>query len=324
MAISRPFAYNPSLVSISGATQVGSLAIATSSMALGNTSVKWWNGPDESLGHVIAVPVSTNKQSTPVTGVSASVGFYRTNGLIDSKFITLAQSIAFRNGTPQVFSTGDLAKTWLNTNGFWTSYPSYYKNAYEIKQANPSAISGFYTISNPSINSGTPFQIYADMTTDGGGWTLIMTNSNTNGWTYANAISLNTGSASITTNYSIIGYADALKRSSSGFQYMIDAQTRGSWCGIWTANGTYSFVSSSNLNTNITLNTKFGTWVYADDGVEERMPWYSNASGYITTSILAGGGSWWGTLISSGGWSPAPWMSNSGMPNPGIIWYWVR
>ena len=94
--------------------------------------------------------------------------------------------------------------------------------------------------------------------------------------------------------------------------------------GIWTANAEYSFTSPLNTNTNITLNTKFSVWSYADDGVEERMPWYSNTSGFITTSVSAGG-NWWGTLITAGsGWSPAPWMNNAGMGYPGIIWYWVR
>mgnify|MGYP001246187778 FL=1 len=40
-------------------------------------------------------------------------------------------------------------------------------SAYAIKQAYPSSTDGVYWISNESINSGTPFQIYADMTTDG-------------------------------------------------------------------------------------------------------------------------------------------------------------
>ena len=86
------------------------------------TNTKWWNGPDESLGHVIAVPVATNTQPTPISGVSASVGFYRTNGLTDNGFISLAQSVARKYGAGQTFSTADNAKTWLNTNGFWTSY----------------------------------------------------------------------------------------------------------------------------------------------------------------------------------------------------------
>ena len=101
-------------------TNNGSVTI--SSLSPFTNTTKWWNGPDESLGHVIAVPVATNTQPTPISGVSASVGFYRTNGLTDNGFIYLAQSVALRNGTPQVFSTTTDAKTWLNTNGFWTSY----------------------------------------------------------------------------------------------------------------------------------------------------------------------------------------------------------
>ena len=202
-------------------------------------------------------------------------------------------------------------------------------SAYQIKKDYPSSTDGLYWIANSNIISGTPFQIYADMTTDGGGWTLIMTNSTKIGWSNANAIALNTGTPSITSNYSIIGWADYIKRSASGFQYMIDAGTRGSFGGIWTANGDYSFTKTDNTQTNVTRNKIFGNWDYHDEGIEERMPWYSPGNwGLITTSLYSDS-IFWGTLITTHThtWSPAPYISKVCAPcneYPGIIWYWVR
>jgi len=122
-------------------------------------------------------------------------------------------------------------------------------SAYKIKQDFPNATDGFYWIRNDNINGGVAFQIYADMTTDGGGWTLLLTNVGYAGWTYVNSIFRNQTTPSLSANYSIVQWADYIKKSASGFQYMMEAGARNSWGGIWTANQAYSFVATVNTQT---------------------------------------------------------------------------
>lgn len=238
------------------------------------------------------------------------------------------------------------------------------QSAYQIKTDFSSSTDGLYWIKNDNINGGTPFQIYADMTTEGGGWTLIMQNNFTN-WDESNGVlknqtnppnDLSIGSfENDSENYSIIGWADYIKSSPSGFQYMFDANSRGHYGGIWQANENYSFTGSVDLSQyqtsgsgyfgtnavsgsdgfrqNITEIQKFptndGTWDYDNNGLETRMPWLAidstlRVDNALLTTTHDDGNSWWGTLISRGGWNPAPWMNSWGMGNPGIIWYWVR
>lgn len=122
MATARPFAYNPGATGpITGTEQVGSLAVGTPTAGFSATGLPWWNGPDEDLGYVIAQSVPGNTQPVPVgTGATgASVGFFRSSALTDPSFISLANVIAGPSGP---FASGSTAKSWLNANGYWTSY----------------------------------------------------------------------------------------------------------------------------------------------------------------------------------------------------------
>jgi hypothetical protein len=117
MATARPFAYNTGST-INGTEQVGSLAVGTPTSGFSSTGLAWWNGADEDLGYVIATPVSGNTQPTPISGVTASVGFYRSTGLTDASFIELTNSVF-----NQTFTTANYSSYYLTTNGYWNSYP---------------------------------------------------------------------------------------------------------------------------------------------------------------------------------------------------------
>ena len=117
MAIARPFAYNPG-ISIPGTEQLGDLSIGYPTTGF-TDSPQYWNGPDEELGYIICIPVSGNTQPTPLSGVTASVGFYRSSALTESSFVILTNQVFKQN-----FIDGVDAKEYLNDNGYWTSYES--------------------------------------------------------------------------------------------------------------------------------------------------------------------------------------------------------
>jgi hypothetical protein len=165
MATTRPFAYNTGSP-IDGTIQVVDLAVGTTNQDYSSNpgGVTWWMGPDEDLGYVIAKPVSGNTQPTPISGVTASLGFYRTKTLTDNDFIGLAEYVASKNNTPQTFSSATDASIWLTNNGFWNSYitPVLYLDA-----GNPASYPGTGTVWTDLIG-GKVFNLINGPTYDSG------------------------------------------------------------------------------------------------------------------------------------------------------------
>jgi hypothetical protein len=115
MSTARPFAYNTG-ESIEGTEQLGNLAVGIPSSGFSG-SPDFWNGPDEELGYVVAYPQPNGLHPTPIFGVTSSVGFWRSKLATAESFLEVVL-----NKTGQTFATAEEAKTWLNNNGYWTSW----------------------------------------------------------------------------------------------------------------------------------------------------------------------------------------------------------
>ena len=152
MSTARPFAYNTGSA-IEGAEQVGNLAIGYPTAGFEATGLQWWNGPDEDLGYVIAKQVPSGTQPNPLS-VPAYVGFSRSTALTEASFVDLANNLtAYAHN----FTTGSQAKTWLNANGYWTSYADIWQYDSLTNLTWPSSTSGYTLYNGGFTNSDDGF-----------------------------------------------------------------------------------------------------------------------------------------------------------------------
>jgi len=115
MAIARPFAYNTG-DTITDMFQSGDLAIgpltgSTHRYDLQYGSVKWYMGADEELGYIIGDSVDQTKKPT----------FLR-SAHNDVDYLKLANYINKKEGGQGVFNDMNLAKAWMEGDGYWTSF----------------------------------------------------------------------------------------------------------------------------------------------------------------------------------------------------------
>ena len=115
MATNRLFTFNNG-PAIGDALQYGNLSVSTSSV----DGYRWWPGPDEDLGYVIAHddtnPNMRTEGSRSATVSTNSIGFWR-SAKTNTDFLTMVNGLFNQN-----FVDGTTAKDWLLTNGYWTSY----------------------------------------------------------------------------------------------------------------------------------------------------------------------------------------------------------
>jgi hypothetical protein len=147
MATTRPFTRNTGSA-ISGTEQLGNLAIGIFQQEYADDlgGVKWWMGPDEDLGYIVAKEIPTGTQPNPVSSNQATVAFSRSPLKTELSFVNHVNGSFGQN-----FTTGNQAKTWLNNNGYWTSWGSSSVDQFTI----------YFDVSTSPNTAGWPSQILA-------------------------------------------------------------------------------------------------------------------------------------------------------------------
>ena len=121
MALTTPFAYNPSKTPIPGTQQVGDFAIGITEQDYSQNpgGVKWWNGPDEDNRYIIGVVNPNGDQPTPISGEYANFGFFGSVDKTDQSLIDLTNMVSGSN-----FSTVQEATAWMSSQGVYVNYDS--------------------------------------------------------------------------------------------------------------------------------------------------------------------------------------------------------
>lgn len=218
MATITPVAYKTGGGSIAGTTKYGNLYVGTTAQDYGvvgvNNGVVFYSSPDQELGYVIAHEDSSGTHNGLPGNIPAYVGFWSTKpDKTEEAFITLAENVSTWDNDPQTFADGTEAVTWLNANGYWTSFTP--KTPFTELQTIAEYLRGFMPeFRNPSFY---PYQLDGNgyFINDGGG--DMYDNGNISSpWVVSNTEYIGNGT------YSFGSYPFAVDYTQSGTSQMLD------------------------------------------------------------------------------------------------------
>lgn len=148
MSSITPIAYKTGGGSIPGTTKVGNLYAGTTPQDYGvvgaENGVVFWSTPDQNNGYVIAHEDTSGTHIGNISGgtIPAYVGFWQSQLLTENSFVDLTNSLF-----NQSFTAGSQCNTYLNANGYWSSYVDTYRYDPAIFLSWPASSVG-YTLYN--------------------------------------------------------------------------------------------------------------------------------------------------------------------------------
>ena len=114
--MNRPFAFNPGSSSIAGCETVGNVSAGNPTSGFSSTGLTWWGGPEETNNYFVVFG-GTSTQRAGRNGATANLFCRKSSSFTDNSFIEMANNIG-----ATTFASVSAAKTWLNTNGYWTNH----------------------------------------------------------------------------------------------------------------------------------------------------------------------------------------------------------
>ena len=105
------------------------------------------------------------------------------------------------------------------------------------------------------------------------------------------------------------------------FQYRIETDDKRSWGGIWEAPRDYTFLATSDEQTNVRIVKKFDSWDEKSN-LGKRMPRLGLSSDLLLTSASTVDEPS-GSLVYNSSASSASYLQQE-KPNPRVVRYWMR